>query len=109
LCSIFPKVRNQKLAKSISDVSWTSLVSKLRYKAARYGKEVISISRWFPSSQICSDCGHKDGKKPLHVRERICPVCLSHHDRDVNAAKNILAYTRVLAIQIQTGTAGIAW
>ena len=84
-------MRNHKLAKSISDVSWTSLVSKLHYKAAWYGKEVIRISRWFPSSQICSDCGHKDGKKPLHVRGWTCPVCHSHHDRDVNAARNILA------------------
>ncbi|MBP1919646.1 IS200/IS605 family element RNA-guided endonuclease TnpB [Youngiibacter multivorans] len=84
-------MRNHKLAKSISDVSWTSLVSKLQYKAAWYGKEVIRISRWFPSSQICSECGHKDGKKPLHVREWTCPVCHAHHDRDVNAARNILA------------------
>ncbi len=84
-------MRNHKLAKSISDVSWTSLVSKLQYKAAWYGKEVIRIGRWFPSSQICSECGHKDGKKPLHVREWTCPVCHSQHDRDVNAAKNILA------------------
>ncbi|WP_209460024.1 IS200/IS605 family element RNA-guided endonuclease TnpB [Youngiibacter multivorans] len=84
-------MRNRKLVKSISDVSWTSLVSKLQYKADWYGKEVIRISRWFPSSQICSECGHKDGKKPLHVREWTCPVCQSHHDRDVNAARNILA------------------
>ncbi|MBP1919370.1 transposase [Youngiibacter multivorans] len=84
-------MRNHKLAKSISDVSWTSLVSKLQYKASWYGKEVIRISRWFPSSQICSECGHKDGKKPLHVRVWTCPVCHAHHDRDVNAARNILA------------------
>jgi putative transposase len=95
-------IRNHKLAKSISDVSWTSLVSKLRYKAAWYGKEVIRIGRWFPSSQICSECGHKDGKKPLHVREWTCPVCHAHHDRDVNAARNILAE----GLRIRTLTPG---
>jgi len=84
-------LRNHKLAKNISDVSWTSFVSKLQYKATWYGKEVIRISRWFPSSQICSECGHNDGKKPLHVREWTCPVCHARHDRDVNATKNILA------------------
>ncbi len=59
--------RNHKLAKSISDVSWSAFVQKLNYKANWYGKKVIKVSRWFPSSQICSACNHRDGKKPLNI------------------------------------------
>lgn len=84
-------VRNPKLAKSISDVSWSAFVSKLEYKAKWYGKTIVKISRWFPSSQICSNCGHQDGKKSLEIRDWTCPVCHEHHDRDRNASKNILA------------------
>ncbi|MDX8047474.1 IS200/IS605 family element RNA-guided endonuclease TnpB [Gracilibacillus sp. S3-1-1] len=84
-------LHNHKLAKSISDVSWSSFVSKLTYKAAWYGKAIVKISRWFPSSQLCSTCGHHDGKKSLDIREWTCPACHTHHDRDVNASKNILA------------------
>lgn len=83
-------LRNHKLAKSISDVSWSSFVTKLEYKANWYGKEVIKIDTWFPSSQICSECGHKDGKKPLDIREWTCLICHAHHDRDINASINIL-------------------
>ncbi|WP_394189638.1 IS200/IS605 family element RNA-guided endonuclease TnpB [Paenisporosarcina quisquiliarum] len=84
-------LRNHKLAKSISDVSWSAFVSKLEYKAKWYGKTIVKISRWFPSSQICSDCGHQDGKKSLEIRDWTCPVCHEHHNRDINASKNILA------------------
>ncbi|NPC93186.1 IS200/IS605 family element transposase accessory protein TnpB [Bacillus sp. WMMC1349] len=84
-------LRNHKLAKSISDVSWSAFVSKLEYKAKWHGKTIVKISRWFPSSQICSDCGHQDGKKTLEIRNWTCPVCYEHHDRDINASKNILA------------------
>lgn len=84
-------LRNHKLAKSISDVSWSAFVTKLEYKATWYGKTIVKISRWFPSSQICSDCGHQDGKKSLEIRDWTCPVCRQHHDRDINASKNILA------------------
>lgn len=90
-------LRNHKLAKSISDVSWSSFVTKLQYKADWYGREIIKIDKWFPSSQICSECGHKDGKKSLDIREWTCPVCHVHHDRDINASKNIL--TEGLRIQ----------
>ncbi|WP_108307563.1 IS200/IS605 family element RNA-guided endonuclease TnpB [Metalysinibacillus jejuensis] len=83
-------LRNHKLAKSISDVSWSSFVTKLQYKADWYGREIIKIDKWFPSSQICSDCGHKDGKKSLKIREWACPICHTHHDRDINASINIL-------------------
>ena len=83
-------LRNHKLAKSISDVSWSSFVTKLQYKADWYGREIIKIDKWFPSSQICSECGHKDGKKPLDIRAWTCPICHAHHDRDINASINIL-------------------
>lgn len=90
-------LRNRKLAKSISDVSWSSFVTKLQYKADWYGREIIKIDKWFPSSQICSKCGHKDGKKPLNIRDWTCPICHTHHDRDIDASKNIL--TEGLRIQ----------
>ncbi|MDQ8586272.1 IS200/IS605 family element RNA-guided endonuclease TnpB [Enterococcus faecium] len=90
-------LRNHKLAKSISDVSWSSFVTKLQYKADWYGREIIKIDKWFPSSQICSKCGHKDGKKPLDIREWTCLICHAHHDRDINASINIL--TEGLRIQ----------
>ena len=83
-------LRNHKLAKSISDVSWSSFVNKLQYKADWYGRELIKVDQWFPSSQICSGCGHKDGKKSLDIREWTCPLCSAHHDRDINASLNIL-------------------
>ena len=83
-------LHNHKLAKSMSDVSWASFVNKLEYKAKWYGKEIIKIDKFYPSSQICSVCGYKDGKKTLDVREWTCSVCHTHHDRDINAAKNIL-------------------
>lgn len=83
-------LRNKKLSKSISDVSWSAFVSKLEYKAKWYGRQIIKIDRWFPSSQICSTCNHSDGKKPLSIREWTCSSCKTTHDRDINAALNIL-------------------
>lgn len=108
-------VRNRKLAKSISDVSWSAFVMKLEYKAKWYGKQIVKISRWYPSSQICSECGHQDGKKPLAMRDWKCSDCHEHHDRDINASKNILAEGLRIQAQLKkdpsrtAGTAGVAW
>jgi len=77
-----------KLAKSVADAGWGQFTAML---ADRYGRTVIRIDRWYPSSQRCSTCGHRDGKKPLKVRTWTCPACGAEHDRDVNAARNILA------------------
>lgn len=83
-------MKNHKLAKAIGDASWSEFVRMLEYKADWYEKQVSKISRWYLSSQICSDCGFTSGKKPLSVREWTCNNCNSHHDRDINASINIL-------------------
>ena len=79
-----------RLAKSVHDAGWSAFVYMLEYKAARYGRTFAKVDRWAPTSQVCSACGVKDGKKPLNVREWTCAACGAAHDRDVNAAKNIL-------------------
>lgn len=84
-------VRNHHLSKSISDASWGSFVTMLTYKADWNGKRVVKINRYYPSSQTCNVCGNINKKiKDLSVREWKCPVCYAHHNRDVNAAINIL-------------------
>ena len=83
-------MKNHKLAKAIGGASWSEFVRMLEYKAAWYEKQVSKISRWYPSSQLCSDCGFNSGKKPLSVRHWTCENCGSHHDRDINASINIL-------------------
>ncbi len=84
-------VENRKLALSITDASWGELVRQLEYKCDWYGRTLVKIDRWFPSSKRCGKCGHIVEKLPLNIREWDCPNCGAHHDRDINAAQNILA------------------
>ncbi|PSF38902.1 transposase [Aphanothece hegewaldii CCALA 016] len=84
-------VKNHKLAQAISDASWGEITRQLSYKCRWYGRNYIEIDRWFPSSKRCSSCGHITLTMPLRVREWDCPNCGIHHDRDINASKNILA------------------
>jgi putative transposase len=84
-------VRSHSLAKAISDVGWGEFRQMIEYKAARYGRHVIVISRWYPSSKTCSACGHLLAELSLKTRHWTCPGCGTLHDRDINAAKNILA------------------
>jgi len=84
-------VRNHKLALLISDCSWGELVRQLEYKCEWYGRTLIKIDRWFPSSKRCSNCGYIAEKMPLNIREWECLSCGTVHDRDVNASVNILA------------------
>lgn len=82
-------IRNHCLAKSIADVSLAELVRQIEYKAGWYGRTVIKVDRWFPSSKTCSECGFVMDKLPLDVREWECPRCHTHHHRDKNASINI--------------------
>ncbi len=91
-------VKNHKLARAISDANWGEIVRQLEYKADWYGRELIKIDRYFPSSKGCSDCGHVVEKLPLNIREWDCPECGSHHDRDVNASINILAAGQAVSV-----------
>jgi putative transposase len=84
-------VKNHSLAKAISDVGWSEFVRQLEYKASWYGRTFVKIDKFYPSSKRCFDCGHILDSLPLDVREWTCPECGVHHDRDINAAKNMLA------------------
>ncbi len=84
-------VKNGNLAKSISDAGWSEFVRQLEYKSKWYGRTLVGIDKWYPSSKRCSVCGFVVSKLPLSAREWTCPECGVAHDRDVNAACNILA------------------
>lgn len=82
-------LKNYKLAKSIHDSSWSTFVDFLEYKANNYGRTIHKVSPWFPSTQLCSDCGHRAGRLALSIRNWTCANCGESHDRDINAAINI--------------------
>jgi putative transposase len=84
-------VRNRHLARVISDCGWGEFRRQLEYKCQRYGRQLVVIDRWYPSSKICSACGHLLAELSLSTRTWQCPSCGTRHDRDINAAKNILA------------------
>jgi len=90
-------VRNRSLAKAVSDSGWGTFRRMLEYKTAKAGRTLIVIDRWYPSSKTCSTCGHLLATLSLGTRHWACPDCGTRHDRDVNAAKNILAAGRAVA------------
>ena len=83
-----------RLAKSVQDAGWSAFIDMLEYKAARYGRGFGKVGRFEPTSQVCSACGVKDGPKPLAIREWRCAACGTIHERDLNAARNVLALGR---------------
>ncbi|QFG21464.1 RNA-guided endonuclease TnpB family protein [Actinomadura sp. WMMB 499] len=89
--SISNMVRNHSLARAISDAAWRQLRAMLEYKCAWYGRELVVVDRWFPSTRTCSRCGTLAERLPLEVREWECGGCGARHDRDVNAARNLVA------------------
>lgn len=92
--NIVGMVANRRLARTISDAGWAQFVRLLRMKAERYGRTVHAVSRWLPSSKACSNCAHVMDTMPLRIRSWMCPACGETHDRDYNAARNVLAAGR---------------
>ena len=90
-------VRNRHLARAISSCAWGEFRRQLEYKCQRYGRRLVVIDRWYPSSKTCSACGHVLAELSLGTRHWTCPSCGARHDRDINAAKNILAAGHAVA------------
>ena len=95
--SVAGMVRNHRIARVISDAGWRMLLSQLAYKCEWYGRDMIKVDRFFPSSKTCSVCGRVVEHLPLDVRRWLCPGCNADHDRDENAARNILAAGHAVA------------
>lgn len=95
--SVRNMMANRSLAQAIGDCGWFELTRQFSYKAERYGRRLVKIDRFFPSSKRCSCCGHIVETLPLDVRRWRCPECSTEHDRDENAAKNILAAGQAVA------------
>ncbi|MFC3892826.1 RNA-guided endonuclease InsQ/TnpB family protein [Lentzea rhizosphaerae] len=103
--SVTNMVRNRHLARAISDAGWGEFRRQLEYKCDRAGRTLVVIDRWFPSSKTCSACGHVLAELALSARHWTCPGCRTRHDRDLNAAKNILAAGRAVARSTVSGDA----
>ncbi len=89
-------IKNRKLSKAIADCGWGELIRQLDYKSSWYGRVLIQVDRYFPSSKRCNRCGHVLDKLPLEIREWDCPNCQSHNLRDLNSALNLLAVGRTV-------------
>jgi putative transposase len=90
-------IRNRRLARAIGDSGWGAFRVMLAYKAQRAGRRLVVLERWYPSSKTCSVCGHLLAHLSLGTRSWVCPSCGARHDRDLNAAKNILAAGHAVA------------
>ncbi|MDD5844518.1 MAG: RNA-guided endonuclease TnpB family protein, partial [Olsenella sp.] len=99
--------KSRRLAKSVADASMSEMARQLEYKCAWHGRRFVKVSRWYPSSKMCSCCGHVLEELPLSVRAWTCPVCGASHDRDLNAAVNI-AREGARLLNKANGTAGLA-
>ena len=87
-------VKNRKLSRAISDAGWAAYKTMLKANCDKYGRHLTIVDRWYPSSQICSCCGKSGGRKKLKIRQWQCLYCLTTHDRDINASRNLEQYIK---------------